>query len=484
MPPAQQAPPTADRLGFALTLRRWHVVDAPAWRAARPLALLGAWLLLVALAPDPMSRAALMIAAAFLAWSLDLVPDFVVALALIVTWHLVEPGAAMRTISGFASPSWFLLVGVFALGAGLTASGVLERVALRLLLVFPATFRGQALAMVVGGLVITPMLPLIIGRCALTAPLTRRVIEALGYAPGSPPSAGIALAAFAGFGLFSSGFLSGATFNFIAWSLLPADARLGWVEWAVAAAPVTAIVVTGVVTAILVGFRPGTDEPVRRDVLDARLARLGPMSVREGVASATTVGTIGGIVVAPHLGVDAAWIVGIAAVVLALAGLLDRGGFRSMIDWPLLFLLGVILGLPAVIRDAGLDTWLAQAIHTIAGGAATSSAGAVVWLFLLTTGIRLVISEWVTVPLLTVSLLPAAGVLGMHPWVIAFVVLIGSHVWLLPKQFSPYVVFTSTVECPLFTHRQALMIGGLYSVLSLVGLLAAIPIWRALGLLR
>jgi len=72
--------------------------------------------------------------------------------------------------------------------------------ALRLLSTFPATFVGQVVAFLVGGLVMTPFLPLTVARCALTAPLARQLAETLGYPAQSRAAVGLGLAAFTGSG--------------------------------------------------------------------------------------------------------------------------------------------------------------------------------------------------------------------------------------------------------------------------------------------
>ena len=110
---------------------------------------------------------------------------------------------------------------------------------------FPATFLGQVVAFLVGGLLMTPFLPLTVARCALTAPLARQVAEMLGYPARSRAAVGIGLAAFTGSGLLSRVFLSGATLNLIAWSLLPPATRPGWWRWAIAAAPMTLVLTVG-----------------------------------------------------------------------------------------------------------------------------------------------------------------------------------------------------------------------------------------------
>src|SRR4030095_17082636 len=104
---------------------------------------------------------------------------------------------------------WCLVLVLIAVGGGLPRSGILQRIAFALLSMFPATFAGQAVAFLVGGLVMTPLLPLTVARCALTAPLARQVAETLGYPARSRAAVGLGLAAFTGAGLLSPVVLGG-----------------------------------------------------------------------------------------------------------------------------------------------------------------------------------------------------------------------------------------------------------------------------------
>jgi len=400
-------------------------------------------------------------------WALGVLPEFAPALGLITVYNLAVLGPTSGSVSGFSSPGWFLLVGVLALGAALNGSGLLRRLALTLLLVFPPTFRGQVLGLLVGGLLITPLLPLTVARCALTAPLAVSLAGALGYEPGSRSAAGIGLAAFAGAGLLSRGFLTGATLNLIAWSLLPVDARPSWALWALAAAPMTLCVAAGAFGLIVAGFGPEVDRRLPREAIEERLLELGALSRAECLAGAVTLGVLAGLVVGPSAGVEGAWVACVGALVLVATGVLTREHFRSAMDWPLLVFLGVILSLPAIIRHAGLDARMADALPLVLGWAHASPARAVVVLFLFAVCARVLLSEWVGIPLLTLMLLPVAPALALHPWVVAFVILVAGNLWLLPYQFTPYVAFLAGSDGRLFSHRQVWGFSGGSLALSL-----------------
>jgi hypothetical protein len=78
---------------------------------------------------------------------------------------------------------------------------------------------------------------------------------------------------------------------------------------------------------------------------------------------------------------------------------------------------------------------------------------------------------------------PLAPSLGLHPWVIAFVVLSAANLWSVPYQFASYLTFCSASDGYLFAHEQVRPFSVLCVLLSLCGLLVSIPVWRLLGLL-
>ena len=431
----------------------------------------------------PEWRGAALLLAVMLWWTIDLVPDYVVALGLIVVWNVAGIGPSAPSLSGFASPVWFLLLGVLAVGGGLAHSGILQRMAFALLSMFPATFAGQVVAFLVGGLLMTPLLPLTVARCALTAPLARQVAETLRYPAGSRAALGIGLAAFTGSGLLSRVFLSGATLNLLAWSLLPPAARPGWWWWALAAAPMALVLTVGALAIILLACRPTDDRPIGSDVIQRLRRERGPLSPHAHVAAGAAGALLAGLVAAPYYNIDGAWLACLGAMALVTTGVLTREQFRSSIDWPFLIFLGVILSLPAMVHHIGADAQVAEALLP----ALTLTHGSPVWtlvlLFAIVTAARFVLSEWVAVPLFTATVVPLAPTVGLHPWVAMFVVLSAANLWSLPYQFASYLAFWSGSGGHLFAHAQVRAFSVAYVLLSLCGLLVSIPLWRLLGLL-
>jgi len=168
---------------------------------------------------------------------------------------------------------------------------------------------------------------------------------------------------------------------------------------------------------------------------------------------------------------------------LATTGVLTREHFRRTIDWPLLIFLGVILSMPTMIHHIGVDARLAEGLPPVVAWAHGSPVLTLTLLFAIVTAARFLLSEWVAIPLLTATLTPMAPALGLHPWVVAFVVLSAANLWSVPYQFASYLAFWSASDGHLFAHHQVRTFSVAYVLLSLCGLLVSIPVWRLLGVL-
>src|SRR6266542_2618126 len=86
---------------------------------------------------------ALVILGGAIAWVLEPIPEFAVALAMAVAWGVAGLAPLGVVFGGFASSSWFLGVSSLGLAASMASSGLLFRIALVLLRTFPPTHRGQ-----------------------------------------------------------------------------------------------------------------------------------------------------------------------------------------------------------------------------------------------------------------------------------------------------------------------------------------------------
>ncbi len=358
------------------------------------------------------------------------------------------------------------------------------RLSLAVLRRFPPDQGGQVTALIVGGLLITPLVPLALGRVAAIAPFTKEVARALGYEDRSEGSAALALAGIVGYSAFGGVVLTGLAMNFFVLDLLPSvdRAQATWFAWLVRAVPTGIVLVIGALALFLVWFRPSR-EGVARNV-ERQEHVLGSITSRELVTvEAVSRRHAHRFLCQSLFRIGPAWF-GVVAVAIAVGGgSLNRELFRRAIDWPFLVQFGVLLSAAAVLRASGVDAWVAARLLELIGGG-WQPASLVMLLAAFVTVARLFV-PWISVRatlFLSLALVPAARSLGLHPWVVGFVVLVSANTWLHPSQ-SDYCRVARHAAGDLLEPRHAMIAGAALTVLTFVGLAVAIPYWRALGIL-
>src|SRR5581483_9431535 len=363
-------------------------------------------------------------------------------------------------------------------------SGLLYRATLLALTHLPATHAVQGLALAGLGLVFTPAMPNATARAAMAAPLTAEMAEALGYPPGSRPRAGLALATLYGFGLSAGLFLTGSTTGLLVQGVLPPDVRaqFTWGAWLLAALPLHLVILGVGLAAALWAYRPRAPRTVARERLALQQRLLGPPSRAERITLLILVLVLGGFVTQGLHHVDPAW-VGLAGLCALLAtGALDQATFRSGVNWSFLLYLGVLVGLGDVFVHLGLDTWLAGRLAAALGPLAGSPLQFALALTLASFALAFVVRWQAAAVLLTLILAPAAVALGVSPWVVGIIALVGTNTWLLPYQSTIYLALYYGMD-ESYTHASVRPVAWAYALSVLAGVALSVPYWRALGLL-
>jgi anion transporter len=418
-------------------------------------------------------------------WLVDELPDYVVAMTialLAIFLGIVKPEVAF---SGFSNRTWFLLLAVLGISAGISRTGLLYRVALQMLRLFPATYTGQSTALALGGLLLAPFLPGVTGRQAMASRLSLELSEAMGFKPNSKGSAGLAMACFLGFSCIYYISMTGGSVTLMVWSVLPeaTKAGLSWTSWFLAALPPSLFVFVATLVTIVRHYSPPEKLTVSRVLVDSQLRVLGPMNSQEW----TTVWVVLAIVVAfitqPLHGIDPTWVAFPGFLLLCSTGIVDKDVLRRGIDWGFLLLTGGLLGLVAITTDSGLVQLLSGTLAPLIQPLASNP-----WIFLTavalaTTVIHLAVPFQPTILLTMLALGPVASRLGYNPFVIGLVVLVMASHFVIPHSNPMYMAAFGGSERRAFTHGQVRRLSLLHVAITLAAIWASIPLWRLMGLL-
>lgn len=421
---------------------------------------------------------------AVIAWLLEPVPDFVVAIALAAAWGITGAAPLGSVFGGFATSTWVLALGALSLAAAMAHSGLLYRAGLFLLRAFPSTYAGQMIGLVLGGLMLTPFVPQSVARVAAIGPVTAELRVALGQPARSAGAAGLAFAGLVGHWYFANLFLTGFATNFFVFELIPEAERsaFGWWGWLAASAVALAVSAAAATLALLWLFRP---EPAARpspEVLHRQLRVIAGLSSAERVAAIAVAVLVLGLLLEPVLGIDPAWIA-TASLAIAVAGVLGRDAFRASVDWAFLIFLGILLGSGPVLQGAGVDRWLGELLGPVAA-AAGHPAVVVLGLAAAVVLLRIVLPSRPTMLLMALVAMPAAPALGISPWVAGVVVLLAANTWILPYQGLEYLVLRDATRGESFSDEQGMRIGAVLLAIRFIAIAASVPYWMAIGLIR
>ena len=139
-------------------------------------------------------------------------PDWVATLATMVMLLVFKLGKVADVTVEFSGTTVWLCIGVFIMSVGINNSGCMKRLALWVLTKFPGTYRGQVTAMMLAGIITTPMIPSSYAKTSIMAPLIGQVCEAVGAEPNSKAARGLWFANFMGTYILGIAFMSGSAF--------------------------------------------------------------------------------------------------------------------------------------------------------------------------------------------------------------------------------------------------------------------------------
>lgn len=419
---------------------------------------------------------------------LDAMLEGVLGLLLACGWVLFHVTSAADALSGFASASWVLVVCVLIIGAAITQTGILYRLALETISHMRGGFAGEATALACAGQLLGPAVPNATSRIIIIAPMLRELVDALGYAPKSKAAAGLAMAVLIGFGQMAATTLtSGTTAVLVAAVLqLSVSDNINWITWTLYGAPFNIILFIGLLGTILFLYRPtaGERQPSseRAKSLELQRALLGPMSRDEKISLWVGIGLLAGFITQPLHGIDPGWVAAMAVGVLSATRVVTVATLRA-VNWNFALLFGVLISLATVFGHTGLDRWVATSVAGYMGDLSTKHVAFIVALTLFCFLVSFVVRWQAASPLVTIALAPIASAAGIHPFIVGLISVVACNGFFLPYQSTTYLALNAGTGGKLFTHAQVLPVAIAFCIWTVIAAVLSIPAWHMMGLM-
>jgi solute carrier family 13 (sodium-dependent dicarboxylate transporter), member 2/3/5 len=418
-------------------------------------------------------------------WITEAVPIPATALLPIALLPALDVMPVERAAAPFANPIIFLFLGGFLLAAGIEASGLHRRLALRIIRLV-----GTAPARIVAGfMAATALLSMGVSNTAtvvMLLPLATSVVDLNGGETGPDPAFGAALMlglAYAA-NLGGIGTLIGTPPNALLAGYLAETfgVELGFGAWMLVGLPLVLVAVPVTWLLLTRVLYPVSRAPVAATaaVLSAELRALGPMRRSEALAGIVTGAAAAAWVFRPALegalpGLsDAGIAIGAALLMFMLPGdrsgrLLDWDRARKL-PWGALVLFGGGLSLAAGIQGTGLADWLGSRLHGLAALPAVASV-------LLVTALIVFLTEFTSNTATAAAFLPVAAALaagiGVNPMLLLVPTAVAaSCAFMMPIATPPNAIVYGSGHV---TQRQ-MMRAGVWLNLIMIGVITAVAL--------
>lgn len=468
-------------------------------------------------------------------WIGGVLPEYATALVMAILVMLLADVPVDIVFGAFSTSTWWLLLAAFALGFGMKKSGLMKRMALSVLRVFPRTFAAQAFALMAAGTCIGPLIPSLTAKAAILAPLSLSISDSLGFERKGKQANGLFLAMFVGVRNIAPAVVSASVVGYAVLSMYPVDvqAEFDMLTWFLSALPWFVVVMVLTYGALLLMYAPrgakGTSantvpcagagagagvspsestnsrssgatsskakasgtESFKSNASRAKMIeegrseeQLGPMSATEKRMLVIILLTVALWVCEPLHGIPAHVVALAAFVAMIPCRIIEPAELRTGISWETLLFIGIVIGLSGVFDYAGINQWIVAAFGPVFESLAQNPYLFVMGIAVMTVLLRFVIvSELAYLGIFLAFMVPLAAQLGISPWIVGFAMYALVNPWFVPYQNPVYIAALGAVDGVMTKQSEMAKYCAVYVLICMLGLVISVPYWQMLGMM-
>ncbi|HIY84238.1 SLC13 family permease [Rubneribacter sp.] len=417
-------------------------------------------------------------------WAGRVFPEAATAVIMSSLFVVVAQVPVDTSFSAFSGSTFWLVVAAFGLGAAIKECGLLERVSILMLRLFPKSYKGQVLGLSAVSTITSPAIPSKAAKCSILSPLTRGIGEAMGYENESKETTGLFLSYYSAICFSPAMFISASVTTAALVGMYSPEIQEHYTMavWALCALPWIVVMFLGNYFYISRRYRPANSDKFDMGFLDQRLAELGAWTKREKIMGVIMVVTILLWIFKGQLGIPE-----YAAALFALAAslvfdILPVKKWRTNVAWESLVFIGCAVSLSSVLPAVGITDWLVIAVGPFTTMFFGNPFLLITGLAVLTILVRfLILSEIGYLSVFTAFLFPLAIAAGVNPWVVGFIMNAFVVVWFMPYQSSVYLTAIHSAGDGWVTERATTSYCVVYCVIALIAAYVAYFVWQATG---
>lgn len=428
--------------------------------------------------------------ASIILWAGNVVHECAVALMMSALIAGIGHVSVGTTFSAFAGSTQWVLIAAFILGAAMKECGLLHRIALMLLKVFPKSYNGTIVGLMTVSTVVSPFVPSKNAKGAILGPVVRSISEAMGYQPKSKQANGLFIAFWTTIMAIPFMFVSGSVSTIALRGFLPEDLqeKFNLVSWALYSLPmmIPLLILLAIFFMKFYGPRKGENvgNELSKEFLNGQLAELGPWSREEKIVSISAVLMILYWIFKAHLGniPDYASCLLVVAV-LMFTNCLDAKTFRTGVSWENVIFIGCCISLGTILPEVGITDWVVSIVGPYTQMAFSNPFLTVIVLIIMSFLVRfLLLSEGSFIAVICALLFPLAMDAGINPWVAGMIINVMVGQFFLPYQSSAFLSGYYGFGADAVDTGETTKFYLVYTVIVTIALLIACVVWQTMGI--
>ena len=413
--------------------------------------------------------------------------EHVVILATLAACVVLGVASFSTIFSAYSGTTMWMVLTILPITVVIQKSGLMNRIALCLLNIFPSSYKWQLFSLSLSSMLINPLIPSTTAKSSLLASLTASVAEKMKLEKQSKPLTGIFLSVFINGPSMGHIFLSGSVQALLVVGMMPEDmaARFSWMGWLVAASVWAMIAFLMIYVVLLLLYRPEKPVSLTKSEINQMIREMGKMSGTEKLTAGLMILTLAGWITKSWTGIPECIFAIVTYAVLHTVGAISKKEFRSDVPWDVWVYVGGIVCVANLFTTLSIDMWLADTMAPLVKIITCNPIVYIIALVLIVYLCRVfIVSSIATVTIFyVVFAMTAYQLLGINPFITGFLIIGASKSWPTEYTNTNYVTAEAIIGKDSVKFKDAQLMSHLYIVITIVAAIMSIPFWKIAGLM-
>lgn len=372
---------------------------------------------------------------AMLSWIFGLIPEMVVGFILPVLYIVVGVVTTQDAFAPWMTNVPWIAFGGIILGGAMMSTGLAKRIAYRAILLTGGTYKRTIAGLMLGGLIIAPMIPSIMGKIAIFSVIGVAICQALNLEPKSKAASGVMMGAFLAVAGPKLSYLTGAADNPLAMGLVAkvSGTMITWGEYALHNA-VIGVLYSMMSMGILFLMLKPEKEFDSVDLIQSRYTEMGPLSADEKKAGSLIGLTFLFIITDFVHKMDMGWIMMIGSALMFVPGIgVLKGDQLGKMNLSMIFFVAGAMCIGPVAAKVGVVKIMAEMLLPLLQGTPIYTCIAV---YFFAVVLKFFLTPLAATAMFITPITEIAVQLGLHPYSLGYVFKYGIDQYLFPYEYA------------------------------------------------